>query len=191
MNNFKIQQAVLKHINKGGDIGYSPATSQQLEIVNEDGEIFIKQGDYGYWLVFEKNAYRIDEKDLYINLEKIKILENGEKINNIERMFNIEGFMISLIKLDEPKICIKSEESTYAMFLYGKDKYFVQEKDLKVLENNYKDYEYKLCKIEEEVYILAISIRREIVAIFMDNRVEEVDLIGGKYENDENIRLCF
>ena len=77
------------------------------------------------------------------------------------------------------------------MFLYGKDKYFVQEKDLKVLENNYKDYEYKLCKIEEEVYILAISIRREIVAIFMDNKVEEVDLIGGKYEDDKNIRLCF
>ncbi len=184
MNNFKIQQAVLKYIHKEGKAGYCEATSHQLKLINADGEMITGQGNDGYWLVFGKNAYRIDENDLYINLERLKKMEDESKITKIENIFNTDGFMGSLKSLDEPQICIKSEESTYAMFLYGKDKYFVQEKDLKVLENNYKDYEYKLCKIEEEVYILAISISGEIVAIFMDNKVEEVELIGGKYEDD-------
>lgn len=89
------------------------------------------------------------------------------------------------MSLDETKICIKEENTTYVMFLYGKDKFFVEEKDLKVLENNYKDYEYKLCIIEEDMYILALSIKRELVAIFMDNKLEEVELIGGKYEENK------
>lgn len=69
------------------------------------------------------------------------------------------------------------------MFLENENKYFVEEKDLKILENNYKDYQYKLCEIEDDRYVLAISIEKEIVAIFMDNKVEEVDLIGGKKDS--------
>lgn len=35
------------------------------------------------------------------------------------------------------------------------------------------------------MYILALSIKRELVAIFMDNKLEEVELIGGKYEENK------
>ncbi len=181
MKDFKIQQAILKHIHKEGIVEYYPAVSQQLKMVNEDGELVTRQGEEGFWIVFNKNLYRLDESDLYINLDRIELLRNKQKIEQIEDALNT--FNNNLIILDEPKICIKSEDISYTMFSYGKDKYFVKEKDLKVLENNYKDYEYKLYKIEDEAYILAISIRRELVGIFINNNVEEVELIGGKYED--------
>ncbi len=182
MLNFKVQQAILKYLHKKGNVGYCDAISQQLKLSNKDGEIVIEQGQEGYWFLFGKNVYRIDENDIYINLEKINQIEDDKKIREIENIF--EGSE-KLMPLDEPKICIKEENTTYVMFLYGKDKFFVEEKDLKVLENNYKDYEYKLCIIEEDMYILALSIKRELVAIFMDNKLEEVELIGGKYEENK------
>ncbi len=66
------------------------------------------------------------------------------------------------MSLDETKICIKEENTTYVMFLYGKDKFFVEEKDLKVLENNYKDYEYKLCIIERRYVHFGIIYKKRV-----------------------------
>lgn len=79
MKDFKIQQAILKQLNKNSNIKYCNANSQQLEIKVEDGEVVVKQGNYGYWLVFGKNAYRIDENNMYINLEKLNPLEDTKK----------------------------------------------------------------------------------------------------------------
>ena len=79
MLNFKIQQAILKYLNKKGDMGYCDATSQQLRLLNKDGDIVIEQGQEGYWFLFGKNAYRIDENHLYINLEKINQIEDPKK----------------------------------------------------------------------------------------------------------------
>ena len=180
MKDFKIQQAILKYINKNGTVEYCEAKNQQLEFIDQNGETQIRQSNCGYWLVFNENAYRLEEHTILIDLDKLRLSKMTAKIIGIEDCFNNNN---KLISLEEPQICIKSQDVTYAMFLYGQEKHFVEEKDLKVLENNYKDYEYKLCKINKEVYILAISIKREMVAIFKGKKIDDIELIGGKYED--------